>query len=208
MRQLLLAAASLAALASSAQALTFTVTAPTDADYTLFNDFIGQTDFEIPGGKFFGDAVVYPAAYSESGVTLAPLPVNAYMAVTGDERLELLSPQTSFSLVWGSPDAYNDLYFLNASGVTYHITGSTVQAAATLYQAGAALVTLTDLPAFTALEFVSRNTNQTTQPAFEFQLAGSAPATPEASTWVMLGLGFAAMGYVGRQKARTARALA
>jgi PEP-CTERM motif len=57
--------------------------------------------------------------------------------------------------------------------------------------AGNQLVTITGLDAFTTATFSS------TQNAFEFSLANpvTSTSTPEPSTWAMMMLGFAGLGY-------------
>jgi hypothetical protein len=47
-----------------------------------------------------------------------------------------------------------------------------------------------------------------TKNAFEFSLGASAPGTPEPSTWVMMTLGFAGLGYTAFRRNTKGRALA
>jgi hypothetical protein len=58
---------------------------------------------------------------------------------------------------------------------------------------GNQLVTITGLTPFTTASFSS------TGDAFEFSLVG----VPEPSTWAMMAIGFAAMGFIGFRRTRT-----
>jgi hypothetical protein len=66
------------------------------------------------------------------------------------------------------------------------------------------LVSITGLAAFTTVEF------STTRNAFEFSLAAShvIPGTPETSTWAMMVLGFAGLGYAAFRRNSKGQALA
>jgi PEP-CTERM motif len=68
------------------------------------------------------------------------------------------------------------------------------------------LVTITGLDAFTTATF-SSSAN-----AFEFSLVTpgvvTTGGTPEPSTWAMMGIGFAALGYAAFRRNTKARALA
>ena len=64
---------------------------------------------------------------------------------------------------------------------------------------GNELVTITGLPAFTTATFSSTNN------AFEFALGS---AVPEPSTWAMMALGFAGLGYAAFRRNTKGRVLA
>ena len=128
-----------------------------------------------------------------------------YMTVFGGgmETAKFATPQTSISIYWGSIDSYNSF------GVTingYTLTGADL---ASMYGAtddgshslpsSNQLVTITGLGSFTDASF------STTNNSFEFSIGS---AVPEASTWAMMGLGFAGLGYAAFRRNSKGRALA
>jgi PEP-CTERM motif len=154
---------------------------------------------------------------SVSGQYAAPLGMGTdtttgttYLSVQngGTERATWDTPQTSLSIYWGSIDAleidgiFNQV-FLTVSG--YTLTGSD------LVPLGAAgkgsqttpadneWVTITGLDPFTTVDFHAASKN-----AFEFSLG----SVPEPSTWAMMVLGFAGLGYAAFRRNSKGRALA
>jgi PEP-CTERM motif len=122
-------------------------------------------------------------------------------------------PQTSLSIYWGSIDAdvagapsggnVNDLSItvdgytltgLDLMAMGAHGTGSQTDPKANQ------LVTITGLGDFTEVEF------HTTRNAFEFSLG--ATGVPEPSTWAMMALGFAGLGYAAFRRNTKGRVLA
>jgi hypothetical protein len=134
-----------------------------------------------------------------------------YMSVEGGgtEQVVFGTARTSISIYWGSIDGNqggnNNLntFAITVDGFT--LTGaqlvSMFGATGTGDQnspAGNQLVTITGLAPFTTATFSS------THNAFEFALA----SVPEPSTWAMMALGFAGLGYAAFRRNTKGRALA
>jgi PEP-CTERM motif len=126
----------------------------------------------------------------------------------GTERATWATPQTSLSIYWGSIDALEiddilNQVFLTVSG--YTLTGSDLVplgAAGKGDQTAPAdneWVTITGLDPFTTADFHAASKN-----AFEFSLG----SVPEPSTWAMMVLGFAGLGYAAFRRNSKGRALA
>jgi hypothetical protein len=155
------------------------------------------------------------------GISAAPLGMGTgptgttYMSVEGGgtELAKWAKPQTSLSIYWGSIDAdvagapsggnVNDLSItvdgytltgLDLMAMGAHGTGSQTDPKAN------ELVTITGLGDFTEVEF------HTTRNAFEFSLG--ATGVPESSTWAMMALGFAGLGYAAFRRNTKGRVLA
>lgn len=136
----------------------------------------------------------------------------AYLAVGADgmETAELTFSDFlgernvgSFSFYWGSIDAFNSLELISRAGaVLYSLSGGDLPPA-TGDQASALTnrrVTFTLTGADTelgGLRFTS------TRPSFELDTISFATAVPEPGTWVMMILGFGALGATLRRRAST-----
>jgi hypothetical protein len=132
-----------------------------------------------------------------------------YMAVEGGgtEMVTFATPQTSLSIYWGSIDgtAQNlnsfaitiDTYTLIGADLV-SMFGASGTGSQTDPQANQ-LVTITGLGPFTTATFSS------TANAFEFSIG---VGVPEGSTWAMMGLGFAGLGYAAFRRNTKGRALA
>ncbi len=135
-----------------------------------------------------------------------------YMAVLlgGSEEIAYSSLKDSFGLYWGSVDTYNSLAFYSGAVLVATITGADLgqpvnaNGGQTDY-ASNAYVWITALPQFDRVIAASSSNS------FEFDnvVAGSAPqipdsvaAVPEPSTWAMLLLGFAGLGYGAFRRSR------
>src|ERR1700733_14166695 len=123
-----------------------------------------------------------------------------YMSVQngGTEQATWVTPQTSLSIYWGSIDAMNVDGILNQVSITvdgYTLTGSDLMALGATGNgsqgspADNEWVTITGLNPFTTVDFHDAGKN-----AFEFSLASG---VPEPSTWAMMALGFAGIGFLG-----------
>jgi hypothetical protein len=121
-----------------------------------------------------------------------------YMAVEGggSETATWATPQTSLAIYWGSIDG-DAGGNLNLNSITITVDGYTLTGAdlATMGALGRGdqfnpldnqLVRITGLGPFTQVTFAS------TGNAFEFSLPSG---VPEPSTWAMMALGFAGLGY-------------
>ncbi len=221
----LIAATGLAwpALTGEAASAAVTLTpGPMDPQY-FAGEAAGQNGFTINGTTW---SLVSGVAQTEKGslasVYAAPLGMGTsqttgttYMAVEGggEEMATFATPQTSLSIYWGSIDG--NAFNTNSFAVTvdnYTLTG------ADLVALGAAgngsqtdpqanqLVTITGLGPFTTATFTS------TGNAFEFSLVTptlhQTGGTPEPSTWAMMIIGFAGLGYAAARRSTKGRALA
>jgi hypothetical protein len=209
MRKALLMTTGLAwlALTGAAGAVTVTLTpGPLNPSYFV-GQTIGSSDFSVGTDKWSllsGSAGVQQG--SVSGVYAAPLgETTPYMAVEGGgtEQVVFGSSQTSISIYWGSIDGAtpgnNNSFAITVDG--YTLTGADLVSmygaqggGSQTSPAGNQLVTISGLDAFTTATFSS------TQNAFEFSLVSptigtTGSATPEPSTWAMMVLGFAGLGY-------------
>jgi hypothetical protein len=133
-----------------------------------------------------------------------------YMSVQngGTEEATWATAQTSLSIYWGSIDAVGVDGILNQVSITvdgYTLTGSDLVALGAVGNgsqgspANNEWVTITGLDPFTTVDFHAAGNN-----AFEFSLG----SVPEPSTWAMMGLGFAALGYAAfRRNAKSRMAI-
>jgi hypothetical protein len=194
------------ALTGAAGAVTVTLKeGPSDPQY-FAPEAAGQNNFTL------GDitwTLVSGAAGTAKGTTpnvsAAPLGMGAgpngttYMSVEGGgtELATWATPQTSLSIYWGSIDGNaggnNNLNSLALSVDGYTLTGADLVSLGALGEGSQSLpadnqwVRITGLGAFTQASFSS------TQNAFEFSLGSG---VPEPSTWAMMALGFAGLGFM------------
>jgi hypothetical protein len=200
MRKALLMTTGLAWLALTGAASAITVTLTPESALSP-NYFVGQTvgsnTFSVGTDQW---SLVSGTAEIETG-TIAQFSADPlgdttpYMSVEGGgtEQVVFGTARTSISIYWGSIDgdqgANDNLNTLTLGG--YTLTGADLVALGALGTGnqssplGNELVTITGLPAFTTATFSS------TRNAFEFTLA----SVPEPSTWAMMMLGFAGLGY-------------
>src|ERR1700722_13941924 len=207
MRKALLMTTGLAwlALTGAAGAVTVTLTPETALSPNYFvGQTVGSNTFSVGADQWSllgGTAGIETGTIS--GFSADPLgDTLPYMSVEGGgtEQVVFGTSRTSISIYWGSIDGSltgNDNTFaITVDGYTltgaelvalYGANGSGSQTS----PAGNQLVTITGLDAFTTATFSS------TQNAFEFSLANpvTSTSTPEPSTWAMLVLGFAGLGY-------------
>jgi PEP-CTERM motif len=127
-----------------------------------------------------------------------------YMSVEGGgvEMATWATPQTSLSIYWGSIDGNSNLNSLAITIDGYTLTGADLVSLGALGQgnqtdpADNEWVTITGLGPFTQATFSS------TSNAFEFSLGSGVSGVPEPSTWAMMGLGFAGLGFMGWRGSR------
>jgi hypothetical protein len=139
-----------------------------------------------------------------------------YMAVEGGgtEMATLSHPLTSLDIYWGSIDGTvgGNLNSFSITVDNYTLTGAdlvAMGASGTGSQTDPAAnqeVSITGLAAYSQITFTS------TQNAFEFSVFPNGspftPGTPEPSTWAMMMLGFAGLGYAAFRRNVKGRALA
>lgn len=213
----------LALTGAAGAVVTVTLTpGPMDPQY-FAGEAAGQNGFSIDGITW---SLVSGVAETEKGsladVYAAPLgmgtdPVTGttYMSVEGGgtEMATWNTRQTSLSLYWGSIDgSASNMNSFAVSVDGYTLTGADLVAlgasgdgSQTDPQANQ-LVTITGLGAFTTATFSS------TANAFEFSLIPPSVTltggTPEPSTWAMMMVGFAGLGYAAFRRNSNGRALA
>ena len=221
MRKILLLTTGLAWLVlTGAASATVTVAldeGPADPQY-FAPEAAGQNNFTL------GDitwTLVSGSAETAKGTTpnvsAAPLGMGTgpngttYMSVEGGgtELATWATPQTSLSIYWGSIDGNaggnNNVNSLAITVDGYTLTGVDLVALGALGTGNQSVpadnqwVTITGLGAFTQASFSS------TGNAFEFSLG---TAAPEPSTWAMMLVGFAGLGYAGWRAQRKTAALA
>jgi hypothetical protein len=209
MRKTLLMTTGLAwlALTGAAGAVTVKLTpGPQDPQY-FESTPVGESNFTVGTTTW---SLVSGKADTETGSVqgqfASPLGLGTttYMAVFGGgtEQAVFATPQTSISIYWGSIDPANGFSAVTVGG--YTLTG------AELAMMGATdngshteptsneLVTISGLGPFTTVDFTSTNNS------FEFSIA----SVPETSTWAMMALGFAGLGYAAFRRNTKGRALA
>ena len=194
----------LTAAASAAPVITLTP-GPEDPQY-FAPEAAGDNGFTLDGITW---SLVSGVASTEKGtlptVYAAPLGMGTstttgttYFAVEGGstELATWATPQTSLAIYWGSIDGLTGGNVnLNSIAITvdgFTLTGADLVALGASGNgdqsspSGNQLVRITGLGDFTQVSFSS------TGNAFEFSLGS---AVPEPSTWVMMALGFAGLGY-------------
>jgi hypothetical protein len=214
MRKTLLMTTGLAwlALTGAAGAVTVTLTPETALSPNYFvGQSVGSNTFSVGADKW---SLVSGVAGIRTGTTAQfsadPLgDTLPYMSVEGGgtEQVVFGTARTSISIYWGSIDGdqggNNNLNTLTLGSFT--LTGANLVAMGAsgtgdeFSPAGNQLVTITGLAPFTTATFHS------TANAFEFSLGS---AIPEPSTWAMMLLGFAGLGYAAFYRNSKGRALA
>ncbi|HEY5205739.1 MAG TPA: PEP-CTERM sorting domain-containing protein [Roseiarcus sp.] len=221
MRKALLTTTGLAwlALAGAASAATVTLTPGPQNPQYFASEAAHQNGFTLNGITW---SLVSGVAETEKGsladVYAAPLGMGTdpttgttYMAVEGGgtEMATWDTPQTSLAIYWGSIDGTaQNMNSFSVSIDGYTLTGADLVA---LGASGTGsqtdpnsnqLVTITGLGAFTTATFSS------TANAFEFSLPSNIPSTPEPSTWAMMAIGFAGLGYAAFRRSSKGQPLA
>jgi hypothetical protein len=159
------------------------------------------------GAAFSGTGVVMNnGGQGSDGLYATPYgDTTNYMAVLGggSEQIDFTGLKTSFGLYWGSVDTYNSLTFYDGSVAVATISGADVapplaaNGGQTDY-ASNGYILISALPQFDRVVAASSSNS------FEFDnvAAGGMSAVPEPSTWAMLLLGFAGLGYAGLRRSK------
>jgi hypothetical protein len=229
MRKALLLTTGLAWLTLTGSAYAFTVTltpGPMDPQY-FEPEAAGQNGFTLDGITWtLGTGTAHTDKGTTANVDAAPLGMGTstttgttYMGVQGgsSEIATWATPQTSLRIYWGSIDgdvcgdasqSCNNLNSVSIQLGTTILTGAELIGMGTPAVKGEGnqsqpfdnqLVTISGLSPFTTVKFA------TTGNAFEFSIA----AIPEPSTWAMMVLGFAGLGYAAfRQNSKSRAAVA
>ena len=186
------------------------------------NYFVGQT---VGSHDFTVGTDTWTLLSGTAGIQVGTIPSFSadplgdtlpYMSVEGGstEQVVFGAPRTSISIYWGSIDGNqggnNNLNTFAITVDNYTLTGADLVAMGATgtgdqtSPAGNELITITGLAPFTTATFSSTNN------AFEFALATpiGIPGTPEPSTWAMMMLGFAGLGYAAFRRNTKVGALA
>jgi hypothetical protein len=159
------------------------------------------------GASFSGSGVVMNnGGQGSAGLYATPYgDATNYLAVLGggSEEIAFSGLKSSFGLYWGSVDTYNSLTFYNGNTAVATISGADVapplaaNGGQTDY-ASNGYILISALPQFDRVVAASSSNS------FEFDnvVAGGASAVPEPSTWAMLLLGFAGLGYAGWRRSK------
>ncbi len=143
----------------------------------------------------------FATASSLTNAYLQPLgDPSTYIFATGgsDATVTWTKPVDSVTIYWGSPDTYNTLTLSNGDFVLGQDVLNLVPTGSG-DNAGTRWISISDPGnAFTGF------TVSSTQAAFEFDMA----AVPEASTWAMMGLGFAGLAFAGLRRRKSALSIA
>jgi hypothetical protein len=220
MRKTLLMTTGLAWLALTAAASAAVTLTPGPFNPTYFDGkSVGDNTFSVGTDSWtLVSGVAGIAIGSTTNVSADPLGMtNPFMSVEagGTEQVTFATPQTSISIYWGSIDAAEpgtaSAGNENSFGITvdgFTLTGADLVAmgddgaGSQTDPKGNVLVTITGLAAFSTATFSS------TRNAFEFSLVTPGSSVPEPSTWAMMGIGFAALGYAAFRRNSKSRVLA
>jgi hypothetical protein len=192
-------AAVLASAQASATIVFSTPAAPTGPTSSTYESFTTQTVGTAPANDTFG-------TYSGSGTVIQNTTVNGqfvipggltsgvdnYLAVQGGgtETVTLATTGNVLGLLWGSIDSYNTLTLATSSGPVT-ITGLTLEALdpAIIDATSTEYVTLSGYGTITGFTMTSLYNS------FETDEYAVSTAIPETSTWAMMLLGFASVGF-------------
>lgn len=203
------------ALSGVASAAPVVTLSPGPADPQYFASLpAGESDFtldDITWSLLSGSAATEKGTVTGQYAAPWGMGDTTYMAVQngGTERATWATSQTSLSIYWGSIDAMNIDGILNQVSITidgYTLTGSNLVSLGAIGNGNQSLpannqwVNITGLGSFTTVDFHDTGKN-----AFEFSLGSG---VPEPSTWAMMAIGFAGLGYAASRRNSKVRALA
>jgi fibronectin-binding autotransporter adhesin len=168
----------------------------------------GAAPASLGGIAFSGTAIIAKnAAGTSAGISATPAgDTTNYMSILGgkSETLTFSGTQNKFGLYWGSIDSYNSVAFYLGNSATPFLTlfGNTLNAVPALGFNGDQSGALTNAyVTFTGLSF-DKIVLASSGNSFEFDNIsyGNVGPVPEPSTWAMMLLGFAGLGYVYRRR--------
>lgn len=203
------------ALSGAASAAPVVTLSPGPADPQYFASLpAGESNFtldDITWSLLSGSAATEKGTVTGQYAAPWGMGDTTYMAVQngGTEVATWAKSQTSLSIYWGSIDAMNVDGILNQVSITidgYTLTGSDLVTLGAVGSGNQSLpannqwVNITGLGPFTTVDFHDTGKN-----AFEFSLGSG---VPEPSTWAMMTIGFAGLGYAASRRNSKVRALA
>jgi len=174
----------------------------------------GTYNWKITGmdGSTISDLSYATDSYVDGVHNIGSTDTTSYLFATGDGTNALTeaivtwtASISSMNIYWGTPDSYNTLTLYDGATEVGVISGSEIGSLVAASSGSADVSGQNDSSVW--VHIVSSVKFDTivatsTAPAFEFDLAA-----PEPSTWAMMGLGFAALGFAGfRRSVRTGAA--
>ena len=167
----------------------------------------GNAPASAGGVGFSGTAIIAKnAAGTAAGISATPAgDTTNYMSILNgkSETLTFSGVQNRFGLCWGSIDSYNSVAFYLGNSATPFLTlhGNTLNAVPALGFDGNQLAALTNAyVTFTGLSF-DKIVLASSGNSFEFDnISYGVGAVPEPSTWAMMLLGFAGIGFAYRRR--------
>lgn len=218
----LLAAAAALALSTAAHAANGDVVVNITPPPSNLNFFAGQTNNTPLGNKtldginFSGQGEIVSG---NAPTHIAPFNTSyQYMTLSAgqSETLTFLAPTNEINFAWGSPDPQpsespslsNLVWITTTDGETDLFNGAQIGeglGGAPVY--ANAFVQMFDLTGNGTAQYFQSVTFSTTVTGFEFAFPVDPPtgSAPEASTWAMMMVGFAGLGYAGYRKTRGQR---
>lgn len=174
--------------------------APTGPTTSTYESFTSPPTLPAGSDAFGTYSGTAPVAIENTTVPLlSVLPggltsgVNNYLAVMngGSETVTLATTGNTLGLLWGSVDSYNTLTLATSSGPVV-ITGATLLALnpALVYGTTSEYVTLSGFGTITGFTMASSLNS------FETDEYSIATVVPETSTWAMMLIGFASVGFL------------
>jgi hypothetical protein len=166
----------------------------------------GNAPASAGGVNFSGTAIIAKnAAGTAAGISATPAgDTTNYLSILGgrSETLTFSGVQNRFGLYWGSIDSYNSVAFYLGNSATPFLTlfGNTLNAVPALGFDGNQAAALTNAyVTFTGLSF-DKTVLASSGNSFEFDnISYGVGAVPEPSTWAMMLLGFAGIGFAYRR---------
>ena len=167
----------------------------------------GAVPGSLGGIAFSGTAIIAKnAAGTAAGISATPAgDTTNYMSILGgkSETLTFSGTQNKFGLYWGSIDSYNSIAFYLGGSASPFLTlfGNNLNAVPALGFNGDQSGALTNAyVTFTGLNF-DKIVLASSSNSFEFDNIsyGSVSPVPEPSTWAMMLLGFAGIGFAYRR---------
>jgi hypothetical protein len=173
----------------------------------------GNAPAMLGGVTFSGGAIIVNnAPGTAAGISATPAgDTTNYMSILGGKSETLTftgGSKNTFGLYWGSIDAYNEIQFFSGATSVADYFGNTLNAVPPVGSNGdQTSLTTNAYILFTGLSFdkvvLSSSTN-----SFEFDnvyAASRVGGVPEPSTWAMMVLGFAGIGFMAyRRKSKPA----
>jgi len=206
----LLAAAALAAFATTAQASTIDVLLGASPSYSYSSSTTpANINLTNVANLSLSNALVASSNLSIPGYFSAPtgtIAGGSYLAVLGggNATFSLANNGNSFGLTWGSIDAYNALTLTDTRGVSYTITGADVASFLSGVSSGATQANVVVDDPFARIVKIQLTSSSNSFEAANFIKSAAVPLPASA---VLFAMALAGLAFFGRRKgAMTERA--